>query len=142
MGTQSKKLVTVDSHAVRPSRKPLCRWIFSRHPSCLAQAPIYDDVILRQEMSIYDEMVPNQVTHLRGAPVDAWKVTMQRRKEKPLIKCFPQARTASRAEINNFQSNIPYSDLLGLGLNILPRCPGENCERRRDQEFLLIEIPL
>lgn len=142
MGTQSKKLVTVDSHAVRPSRKPLCRWIFSRHPSCLAQAPIYDDVILRQEMSIYDEMVPNQVTHLRGAPADAWKVTMQRRKEKPLIKCFPQARTASRAEINNFQSNIPYSDLLGLGLNILPRCPVENCERRRDQEFLLIEIPL
>jgi hypothetical protein len=43
------------------------------------------DVVLRQEISIYDEMVPNQVTHLRGAPADAWKVTIRRWKEKLLV---------------------------------------------------------
>jgi len=134
--------VTGDSHAVQPSRKPQFRWIFFRQPRFLAQVPMFEDFVARQEISTYDEMVPNQVTHVRGAPADAWKVTMRRWKENQLIKCFPETRRASRAEITNFQSKIPYSDLLALGLNILPRCPGDNCERCSHQEFLLIEVPL
>jgi hypothetical protein len=134
--------VTGDSHAGQPRRKPQFRWIFSRHPRFLAQAPMFEDVVARQEISTYDEMVPNQVTHVRGAPADSWKVTMRRWKENPFIKCFPETRRASRAEITKFQSKIPYSDLLALGLNILHRCPGENCERYSHQEFLLIEVPL